>query len=547
MKMPPPTPAVQLDPTPKGVAGGDGRTAVAAVQIYPTPAGAVPSQHFEVAAGGTALFVEHWRDVSYARFAVTGQVQIAIRMRGPARNLRVLPRSAVADVTSEGGQITFRLLRPANLVVLSDDTERLFLMADPPETDIPAPGAPGVVSLAAYGADATGKTLATAQIQKAIDQVGARPDGGTVVVPAGTFLTGTLTIRSHVTLYLAPGAVLRGSDDPADYPIDPGRHESGSDTSIKSADERYRGETMTFSRLILFDDAESAAIRGRGTIDGNGSYLRQVRNAVPNLIRVLGGHDIAIRDVLIRNAAAWTLHILGSKAVAIENLKIINDRSTLNTDGIDPDASQDVTIRGCLIYTKDDGVCLKATNNSGRSGDVLRVVVSGNVVSSFDAALKVGTESLAARFEDILFQDNDVFDSQRAMSVVVRDGAAYKRIAFKDIRVAPGVENLVEQVIGLRQGHQPTLGSIDQLLFENIEAPGYGRPESNWTWYAQFRPDAGAGAEVPMFQGADAAHPLRGLILRNVVVNGVRLLDRKMAEQVANLSIGPFVEDIRFE
>ena len=532
---PPPVPAVQLAPAP------------ADVQVYPVPAGAKRSTHFEVAAGGTGLFVEHWRDVSYSRFAVAGPIPIEIHTQGPARDVRVLPRSAVADLRVEGERIHFRLLRPANLVVLTGDRERLFLMADPPERDRPVPGAPGVVSVAAYGADATGAVLATSQLQKALDEAAARPGGGTVVVPEGTFLTGTLTIRSHVTLYLAPGAVLRGSADPADYPVDPGRHESGSDTSIQSADERYRGETMTFSRLILFDGAEGARLLGRGTVDGHGSYLRQVRNAVPNLVRVRGGHGIVIRDVLLRDAAAWTLHLLAARQVEIDNLKIINDRSTLNTDGIDPDACQDVTIRGCLIYTKDDGICLKSTNNSGLAGDVRRIEASGNVVSSFDAALKVGTESLAARFEDILFCDNDVFDSQRAMSVVVRDGAAYRRIAFRDIRVAPGVPNLIEQVIGLRQGHQPTLGTLDQLLFENIDAPDFERPANNWTWYAQFRPGAATGGPVPVFQGADASHALHGLILRNVVVNGIHLRTRAMAEEVANLAIGPFVTDITFE
>ena len=549
MNLPPATPAVQLAPTGTGNACGDAvkaAPALAAVQTYPTPLGAVRSQQFSVAAAGTALFVEHWRDVSYARFAANGPILISIHCHGPVRGVRVLPASAVAELTTEGDQIRFKLLRPANLVVLGEDSPRLFLMADPAETERPLVGAPGVLSLASFGLDTSGMTLVTAQIQKAIDQVAGQPGGGTLLVPEGTYLTGTLSIRSHVTLYLAPGAVLRGSDDPADYPIDPGRRESGSDTTIKSADERYRGETMTFSRLILFDRAEGARLLGRGTVEGNGSYLRQVRNAVPNLIRVRGGHDIVIRDVLIRNAAAWTVHLLGASQIEIENLKIINDRSTLNTDGIDPDACQDVRIRGCLIYTKDDGVCLKSSNNSDLAGDVRRIEVSGNLVSSFDAALKVGTESLATSFEDILFRDNDVFDSQRAMSVVVRDGAAYRRIAFKDIRVAPGVENLVEQVIGLRHGHEPQLGSIDQLLFENIEAPGYGRPDSNWTWYAQFRPDPVEGV-CPMFQGADAAHPLRGLTLRNVVVNGVHLRSRAQAEEVANLSIGPFVEDIRFE
>ncbi len=100
--------------------------------------------------------------------------------------------------------------------------------------------------------------------------------------------------------------------------------------------------------------------------------------------------------------------------------------------------SSDVTIHRSFIYTKDDAVCVKATRNSDLSGDPKRVTVTRNLVSAVDAALKVGTESEAGRFSDIVFEDNDVFESGRAMSVVVRDGATYDRVTFRRVRVATG-------------------------------------------------------------------------------------------------------------
>ncbi|HEX4420812.1 MAG TPA: glycosyl hydrolase family 28 protein [Kofleriaceae bacterium] len=527
------------------------------MQLYPTPMGATRSDRFEVVAEEREIFVERWCDVSYARFAMAGPVAIEIRAAGPVHDVRVVPRAAIAGLVVEGERIRFTLLRPANLVVMVAGMERLFVLADPvePVGAVPVIGAPGVTSVVAYGAEPDGERIVTGELQSAIDDAAAR-GGGTVVVPAGTFVTGTLCIRSRVTLYLAAGAVLRGSAEPSDYPIDPGRTETGSDASIARADERYRGETMTFSRLIWFDGAEDAHLAGRGTIDGNGSHLRRARNAVPNLIRVRGGQRVTIRDVLLRDAAAWTLHILGARHVGVENVKIINDRGNLNTDGIDPDSAQDVAVRGCLIYTKDDAVCVKATNNSDVLQDVARIEVTGNVVSSLDAALKVGTESLAARFTDIVFRDNDVLDSGRAVSIVVRDGATYERIAFRDIRVAPGVRHLIEQVVGVRDARAqalglPMLGRIEQLVFEDIDAPGFTPPASNRTWYTQFRPgDAGGNAAegaVAVFAGADAAHAVRGLVLRNVVVRGERLRDREAAARVAGLTIGPHVDDVTIE
>jgi len=411
---------------------------VTEIQAYPATALDEPSDRFEVSAGGRSLFVARFHDVSYVRFAAGGSAPVEIRFKSRVRSARAIPAAAVDGLSFEGHTIRFTLLRPAGVAVLVNQEQRLFLLADPVESNPPAAGDPGVVSVTDTGADPSGKKLSTSALQKAIDAAAARAGGGTVLVPAGVFLTGTLKMRSHVTLHLAPGAVLRGSGEPAHYPKDPGRRETGSDESIASADQRYQGRTMTFSRLILFDGVEDARIAGRGTIDGNGSYLRRTRNAVPNLVRIRRGRRISIQDVLLRDAAAWTVHVLAAREVRLENVKILNDRANLNTDGVDVDSSQDVAVRGSFIHTKDDAVCLKATNNSDLLADVERVEVSGNVVSSMDAALKVGTESQAARFRDIQFRDNDVFDSGRAMSVVVRDGAEYSRIAFRDIRVGPG-------------------------------------------------------------------------------------------------------------
>ncbi|HYV47315.1 MAG TPA: glycosyl hydrolase family 28 protein [Myxococcaceae bacterium] len=504
-----------------------------------------PSDRFEVTAAGRPLAVEAFHDVSYARFtlAAAAPAPVEIHFKSKVRSARAIPASAVEGLTTGGNAIRFTLRRPANVAVLVNQDQRLFLFADPPETEVPGPNALDVVE---RGADPTGKTPSTTALQKTIDA--AATSGGTVLVPAGLFVTGTLVMRSRVTLYLASGAVLRGSGDPADYPKDPGRHETGSDESIQSADQRYQGQTMTFSRLILFDGAEAARIIGRGTIDGNGSHLRRERNAVPNLIRIRRGRRISIKDVLLRDAAAWTVHVLAARDVHLDNVKILNDRANLNTDGVDVDSSQDVSVRGSFIHTKDDAVCVKATNNSDLLADVERVEVTGNVLSSTDAAMKVGTESQAAHFRDIQFRDNDVFDTGRAMSVVVRDGAAYARIAFRDIRVGPGVTHLVEQVIGVRSGRKKALGTVERLTFENVDAPFYERPASNWTWYAQFRPDAPAMyGDVPVFRGADATHAVRGLTLRNITVGGARLTDRAAAERVANLTIGPFVEGVVIE
>ncbi len=168
-------------------------------------------------------------------------------------------------------------------------------------------------------------------------------------------------------------------------------------------------------------------------------------------------------------------------------------------------------------------------------------------MSARDAALKLGSESEAASFSDIRFERNYVFDSGRAMSVVVRDGATYERVTYRSIEVGPHVDHLIEQVIG---GRDPAaaLGVIRDLTFDDISAPSFVRPASNWTWYAQFRPTRpGPGTAVPVFEGADEEHAVEGLTLKHVVVNGQHLRDAATARRLANLSVGPYVPDVVFE
>jgi hypothetical protein len=517
-----------------------------AIETYPTPPGAERSDSYTVRVLGVPVFVEQFAGVSYARFAMSGPVDVEIEVAAPIATQTVFPTDRIDSLGVSGRMLTLVLPEPASVAVWIDGLDRLFLLPDPLEEGAPVAGSRGVLDVTDFGADPAGRELATIAIQTAIDRAAGLSGGGAVLLPPGLFRTGTLTLRSDTGLYLAPGAVLQGSTDPADYPIDPGRRESASDPSLPP-DVRYLGRTMTFSRLLLVDRAENVRIWGRGTIDGQGGALRTQFGRAPNLLRVRQSSNVRVEDVLFRDAAAWSLHVLASSRVDFRNVKVINDRRTLNTDGFDIDMSSDVSIDGSFVYTKDDAVCVKATGNSDLSGEPSRIAVTNCLVSSLDAGLKVGTESEAARFSDIVFENDYVFDSGRAMSVVVRDGALYDRLAYRRIRVGPNVDHLIEQVIGFREP-AAALGAIRDLTFEDVVAPAFAKPASNWTWYTQFRPARPQpGAVVDVFEGADEAHAIEGLRLKGFVVNGQRIGDAASAVEVANLTVGPHVRDVTFD
>lgn len=509
----------------------------ASVDIYPPAPGAVRSRAFEASVEGRPVFVEAYADVAYVRFAFEGRVSLRIRVRGAVGDWRVLPGEAiVGGGTDATGDLVLELAEPSSFVAWVGHREMLFVLADPPAAE-PVPDGEAVVAVAAAGG------VRTAELQAAIDRVAARPGGGTVLLAPGRHLTGTLQLRSGVTLHVAAGALLEGADDPAAYPVDPGRHETGPDASL-DPDRRFHGRTMTFSRLLLVDGASGVRIRGHGTISGSGSVLRKRHGAVPNLVRVRGSRDVAIEDVLLRDAAAWTVHLLASSDVRLANVRVLNDRDNLNTDGIDPDMCSRVRIDRAFVYTKDDAVCVKASRNGGLAHGVRDVRVTRSILSARDAALKIGSETDVPRIEDVAFEDCWVFQSGRAMSVVVRDGATVERVAFRRITVDRGVDHLVEQVIGVRDPER-RLGAIRGLAFEDVIAPDYEVPASAWTWYAQYRPGRPrAGSEVPVFEGADDGHQVEGLRLRNVVVRGQRLASAEAARDVAGLTIGDHVRDV---
>jgi len=114
---------------------------------------------------------------------------------------------------------------PAKIAVRINHNQWLFLFLDSPEAMRPDPKAADVISLASYGIDSTGKRLETVALQKAIDDAAARGKPTTLFVPPGTYRTGSLWMKSNVTLYLDEGATVLGDDKEDSYPLVPYEHQ----------------------------------------------------------------------------------------------------------------------------------------------------------------------------------------------------------------------------------------------------------------------------------------------------------------------------------
>jgi polygalacturonase len=204
-----------------------------------------------------------------------------------------------------------------------------------------------------YGAMGDGTTKDTAAVQKAIDDCAAGKGGGTVEVPAGTFVIAPILLKSNMTLHLAKDAVLLGSPDMADFP--------------KGLFARH----PTVQPLVSSMNAENITINGEGTIDGNGhiwwDYVRGVRNSGvlgtdhPRPMGVVFDHSkhIKMEGVTVQNAGFWQIVPYYADDLVFRNIRILAPRSP-NTDAIDPFSSSNIVIDHVFSSVGDDNIAIKS-------------------------------------------------------------------------------------------------------------------------------------------------------------------------------------------
>jgi polygalacturonase len=260
-----------------------------------------------------------------------------------------------------------------------------------------------------FGATGDGMTKDTAAIQKALDACAAA-GGGTVVVPEGTYLTGSLVLGANMTLKLDSRASLVASGDLADYPL---------------LQVRWEGEFRSgHCALISATNAENVVITGGGTIFGPPFTLSQLRNPRgPVLIELTGCTNAVLENFTTQYQRLWSIHPLLCKNFTARNLTI---RSVnLNGDGIDVDSCDGVTIEHCDINTGDDAISLKsgrglAAQNLARPTQNV-VIRDCRLQSSIFAAIGIGTE-MSGGVRDVKIENCVLAGRQNAIYIKSREG-----------------------------------------------------------------------------------------------------------------------------
>ncbi len=219
------------------------------------------------------------------------------------------------------------------------------------------------LSVRAFGAFGDGVHEDTASIQAAINSL---PEGGRLFFPEGTYLTLPLSLKSHITIELGPGARILGSTERERYPIISGTSPdlaTGRQIPLAS----FEGlERPAYQSLIQAAYCEDISIVGPGTIDGNGQNgdwwmdFDSFPAARPRVVFLNRCKDVTIHGVTVKNGPTWHLHPFFSKDVSVLNCFITAPKVSPNTDGCNPESCDTVNIIGCKFSVGDDCIAIKS-------------------------------------------------------------------------------------------------------------------------------------------------------------------------------------------
>jgi hypothetical protein len=270
-----------------------------------------------------------------------------------------------------------------------------------------------------------GSTLNTRSIQFAIDYIN-KNGGGRLVFYVGRYLTGSIHLKSNVTIQLEEGAVLLGSTNPFDYD--------------------RNGQTA----LIHARDVENVGITGKGMIDGQGralannsiayandgliedilKYDRTRESIRPMVIYFFNCNNVTIKDLILQNSACWLQTYERCKNMLIDNITV-NNVAFWNSDGIDIVDCENVVITNNNIDAADDGICLKSHTAGFFCNNVL---IENNIVRTSANGIKLGTAGKGG-FRNIKAINNTVYNTYRsAIALQSVDGGFLEDILIDGLK-----------------------------------------------------------------------------------------------------------------
>lgn len=325
-----------------------------------------------------------------------------------------------------------------------------------------------------FGIRSDGVTLNTRSIQFAIDHI-SKQGGGRLVFYVGRYLTGSIHMRSNVTIHLNEGATLVGSLNPFDY------------------------DKNGWTALIFARDVQNIGITGLGVIDGQGRQLafnvvdiiqkglvkdlfrydRPEADARAVILNFNNCDNVTMRRVTIRNSASWVQVYEQCRNLTIDSMHV-DSKAYWNNDGIDVVDCEKVSITNCYVDSDDDGICIKSHTPGKANKDI---EIRNNTIRSSANGIKFGTATQGG-FSNIRIINNRVFDTYRSAITLAAVDGGYVENIIVDSLYATTTGNAIFLRIGERVKDRK--GRMENITISNLycEVP-------------QSKPDAGYEYEGP--------------------------------------------------
>ena len=399
--------------------------------------GVASAPEFELEVNGQKVFIYNTNAAALAYFSFEGKVDVKVRFLAPVYNFDIRPKSRNIVAESYRNEIHFSLEKPENLSIeINKNLKRpLFIFANPLEKSIPDPKDTSVIFF----------------------------EGGKIHTP------GIVTVKSNQTIYIAGGAIVRGS--------------------------------------FKTDKGSNIKIMGRGIID-NSMYKEQ--EARP--IEINESSNVLLEGFIIAESKHWCSGSYASKNVTYRNMKIVSDNPV--DDGIDIVGSQNVLVDGCFIRTRDDCVAVKAGVTyftkffSGANVD--NVVIENSTMWNgiWGNGLEIGFETRADTIKNITFKNCDIIHvegPEGTFTIHNGDRAVVKNVLYEDIRVEDSRGWLIDfKILKSRYSKDSVRGKIENVSFKNITVEGEQFP------YSQLL-------------GFDETNWIKGVSIENFVIHGTKL------------------------
>ena len=358
-----------------------------------------------------------------------------------------------------------------------------------------------IYNIVKFGAIGNGIHLNTKEINQAIIECN-KNGGGTILIPKGKFLTGTITLLSNVNIKLESGAEIIGSKKISDYMIMP---------------DGYYYSGINYAGIFFGNNIENISISGNGKIDGNGSFFmnfekrfrwskneskltRQGDTYMSNqniedgpvdyeerpghLFTISNSRNIEINELYLKDSPKWTIRIGGSENINIHRIVIDNNLFIPNNDGIHITSSRNVVISKCDVIAGDDAIIVTGFSSGDKNIDYKfgnKSKISENIkindckLKSRSSAIRVGYGENAIK--NVVFKNIIIESSNRGIGVFSRNNSLIENIIFKNIKINTRIHSggwwgrgEPIHISSIKNTNEGIAGKINKIYFLNITA-----------------------------------------------------------------------------